>query len=104
MPTYTKGIQERRTNEDGEVYYEDVVVEMTEDEYNELHSMTPSQEQEMRIQRNLRLSACDWSQGEDVPDFIKLPYREYRQALRDITSHVNWPDLTRDDWPTKPQI
>jgi hypothetical protein len=26
----------------------------------------------------------------------------YRQALRDITSHANWPNLTDADWPTKP--
>ena len=26
----------------------------------------------------------------------------YRQALRDITSHSNWPNLSDDDWPTKP--
>jgi len=26
----------------------------------------------------------------------------YRQALRDITSHSNWPNLESDDWPTKP--
>jgi hypothetical protein len=26
----------------------------------------------------------------------------YRQALRDITSHVNWPNLDEADWPTKP--
>ena len=26
----------------------------------------------------------------------------YRQALRDITSHTNWPNLGDDDWPTKP--
>jgi hypothetical protein len=26
----------------------------------------------------------------------------YRQALRDITSHSNWPHLSDEDWPTKP--
>ena len=26
----------------------------------------------------------------------------YRQALRDITTHSNWPHLEEDDWPTKP--
>ena len=25
----------------------------------------------------------------------------YRQALRDITTHANWPDLEDADWPTK---
>jgi len=26
----------------------------------------------------------------------------YRQALRDITDHANFPYLAEDDWPTKP--
>jgi hypothetical protein len=26
----------------------------------------------------------------------------YRQALRDITSHANWPNLEEADWPVKP--
>lgn len=26
----------------------------------------------------------------------------YRQALRDITAHDNWPNLEGADWPTKP--
>ena len=26
----------------------------------------------------------------------------YRQALRDLPSHSNWPNLETNDWPTKP--
>ena len=26
----------------------------------------------------------------------------YRQALRDITTHTNWPNVSDNDWPTKP--
>lgn len=26
----------------------------------------------------------------------------YRQALRDLPSHSNWPALADSDWPTKP--
>jgi len=26
----------------------------------------------------------------------------YRQALRDITDHSNWPNLQEADWPVKP--
>lgn len=26
----------------------------------------------------------------------------YRQALRDITTHINWPNLDDADWPVKP--
>ena len=28
--------------------------------------------------------------------------KDYRQALRDITKHSNWPNLKPTDWPTKP--
>lgn len=28
--------------------------------------------------------------------------KAYRQALRDITTHANWPNLADSDWPTKP--
>jgi len=27
---------------------------------------------------------------------------DYRKALRDITTHANWPNLNDADWPTKP--
>jgi len=29
--------------------------------------------------------------------------KTYRQALRDITAHANWPNLADGDWPTKPE-
>tara|TARA_E500000318_G_scaffold111748_1_gene131567 strand:+ start:3843 stop:4055 length:213 start_codon:yes stop_codon:yes gene_type:complete len=28
--------------------------------------------------------------------------KAYRQALRDITLHSNWPNLEDANWPTKP--
>ena len=28
---------------------------------------------------------------------------DYRQALRDITTHSNWPNLNPEDWPVKPE-
>ena len=99
---YTKFIEREVTGEDGKVTVEQVVVEMPEEEYNEIVASLPSPDTEARTQRNGRLSECDWTQGEDVPDFIKAPYRTYRQALRDLPSHPNWPNLARDDWPTKP--
>lgn len=99
---YTKQIQEKVKNEKGQWEIRNVIIEMTEEEYQSLIQSAPSIDTLNREERNLRLSECDWTQGEDVPDFIKLPYKEYRQALRDITSRVNWPNLTRDDWPTKP--
>lgn len=54
-----------------------------------------------RVQREGLLGETDWWAVSDrtmTDDQIA-----YRQALRDIPTHVNWPNLTEDDWPTKPQ-
>ena len=55
----------------------------------------------VRFNRDNLLKECDWTQGADVPDNIKLTYQEYRQALRDITSQE---DPLNVIWPTKPEI
>jgi len=54
--------------------------------------------------RNLRvdfLSQTDWWALPDSPT-MTAEQTAYRQALRDITSHANWPNLDEADWPTKP--
>lgn len=60
--------------------------------------------QGFRLFRNSLLSECDWINGADVTmtDEKKAEWVAYRQALRDITSHANWPNLEPDDWPTQP--
>ena len=64
-----------------------------------------------RSQRDMLLAACDWTQIPDSPLSAesKTAWATYRQELRDITSHANWPNLvgagqdgTGGDWPTKP--
>ena len=54
-----------------------------------------------RLQRDALLRESDWTQVLDSPlsDDQKTQYRTYRQALRDITLHQNWPDLADEDWP-----
>ena len=58
--------------------------------------------------RNLRnelLQESDWvtsrsnETGQPIPD----DWKTYRQALRDLPTHKNWPDLQESDWPTKPK-
>ena len=51
--------------------------------------------------RHSELKATDWTQLADVAltDSQKTKYATYRQALRDITTHSNWPDLNNSDWP-----
>ena len=53
----------------------------------------------MREYRDKLLVESDWTQGDDVPDSIKLPYQTYRQALRDIGGAATTADVV---WPTKP--
>lgn len=55
-----------------------------------------------RSRRNSLLNESDWTQVADAP-VDATAWATYRQALRDITSHANWPNLTDADWPTKPQ-
>ena len=54
-----------------------------------------------REYRNQLLSSTDWTQLPDAPltDAQKAAYGAYRQALRDLTDHVNFPNLSADDWP-----
>lgn len=51
--------------------------------------------------RNGLLSKTDWWAVSDRT--MTAEQTAYRQALRDITTHANWPNLVNSDWPTKPE-
>ena len=53
-----------------------------------------------RSTRNTKLAETDFYALSDVvmTDVIKT----YRQALRDLPTHSNWPNLKDSDWPNKP--
>jgi len=53
-----------------------------------------------RQTRDNLLSATDFYALTDVP--MDANMTSYRQTLRDITTHSNWPNLNSTDWPTKP--
>ena len=53
-----------------------------------------------RSERDLLIAETDWWASSDLT--MTAEQTAYRQALRDITSHANWPHLNDDDWPTKP--
>lgn len=55
---------------------------------------------ENRAKRNALLAETDYFALTDVT--LNAEMTTYRQALRDITSHSNWPNLSDSDWPTKP--
>lgn len=58
----------------------------------------------VRNHRTVLLKACDWINGADVSlsDEKKAEWVAYRQALRDITDHPNFPNLLFEDWPEEP--
>jgi len=53
-----------------------------------------------RIVRDRLIAETDWWASSDLT--MTSAQTTYRQALRDITTHSNWPHLESDDWPTKP--
>ena len=53
-----------------------------------------------RTKRDGLLAETDYFALTDVT--MDAAMTSYRQALRDITSHENWPNLEEADWPTKP--
>ena len=53
-----------------------------------------------RTKRDGLLAATDYFALTDVT--MDAPMTTYRQALRDVTSHANFPNLDDADWPTKP--
>jgi hypothetical protein len=53
-----------------------------------------------RGMRNIKLVETDWTAMSDVTMADNM--KTYRQALRDLPTHKNWPDLEDSDWPTKP--
>jgi hypothetical protein len=57
-----------------------------------------------RKTRQSLLQESDWAVLNDVPMAAdKLAeWKSYRQSLRDISTHSNWPLLEDSDWPTKP--
>ena len=67
--------------------------------------------EEVRTKRDSLLAESDWvtvkavdqnaqdSLGVQVPQV----WLDYRQALRDITQHANFPNLQDTDWPVAPQ-
>lgn len=54
--------------------------------------------------RDEKLKDTDWTQMPDSPlsDEVRAKYAAYRQRLRDLPDHQNWPHLEDHDWPLVP--
>jgi len=53
-----------------------------------------------RTTRNTLIAETDFYALSDVT--MTDAMTAYRQALRDLSDHSNWPNLESGDWPTKP--
>lgn len=89
--------------DNGKVYTRRVV-DLTLDD---VASRTAALEASNRSHRDRLLAETDYMALTDVP--MSAEVTAYRQALRDITTHANWPNLVYPDmngvggdWPTKP--
>jgi hypothetical protein len=73
------------------------VREKTEEELTEWNDLSEA------TKRSLRKSKLEETDFYALSDVTMSPeMATYRQALRDITAHSNWPNLDDTDWPTKP--
>lgn len=57
----------------------------------------------IRIERNKLLDDCDFTQLRDVPEERAQLWSTYRQQLRDITNHPDFPFINVI-WPTPPEV
>lgn len=97
---------------DGEVYIRRVVELTTDEKATKTAAAIAETKLRNRAERDKRLADCDWVviKALEAGTSVASDWVTYRTALRDITSHSNWPDLeypdmdgTGGDWPTSPQ-
>ena len=69
------------------------------DEAAHIAGLTAAKETGIRTDRDQRIALTDWTALLDVT--MSAEMTTYRQALRDITAHANFPDLETEDWPTE---
>jgi hypothetical protein len=75
------------------------VVSLTEEEIAALDAQAAK---DNRTKRNDLLAATDYLALTD--NTMDDTTKGYRQALRDITNHPNWPHLLEGDWPIKSSV
>jgi hypothetical protein len=83
------------TDEDGNV------VTKTDQENDYTAKKIADAAKSVRSQRDSLLAETDWTALSDVT--MSAEMAAYRQALRDITTHANFPNLTEEDYPVKPE-
>ena len=86
---------------DGEWWLNHQAVDMT---VEEIADRDAAKSKEVRSQRDNLLSQSDWRviKAQETGTAMSAEWVDDRQALRDITSHANFPWLDDADWPVKP--
>ena len=87
--------------EDGKWFIGWSVVDKTAEEVQQYDD---NAEQSVRSQRDNLLTSTDWLviKAQETGVAMDQAWATYRQALRDITDHANFPYLEDADWPVKP--
>ena len=92
---------------DGKVYTRRVTDMTSEEQAAVVTAANEATAKRNRAERDRRLAETDFHALSDVT--MSSDMSAYRQALRDITTHANWPNLeypdmdeSDGDWPTKP--
>jgi Iap family predicted aminopeptidase len=67
----------------------------------EIQAATDAKAAAVRKLRDALLAETDWTGLSDVT--MSAEMAAYRQALRDITTHANFPNLAEEDYPVKPE-
>lgn len=93
--------------DDGKVYTRRVVDLSSDEQAAIVTASNDAAAKRNRAERDRRLAETDYLALSDAT--LTSDMTTYRQALRDITTHANWPNLvypdmdgSGGDWPTKP--
>lgn len=97
---YTKNVTEGAPEEQDGSYVQTWVV--TDASAAEIQQRTDAQAEQVRVERNERLAACDWTQLADSPlnPEAKSAWAFYRENLRMVPDQPGFP--WNISWPPKP--
>ena len=96
---------------DGKVYTRRVTDMTSEEQAGVVTAANAATATRNRAERDKRLASCDWVVTKALEGGGAVPsdWATYRTALRNITTHANWPNLnypnmdgSGGDWPTEP--
>ena len=96
---HTKNVTEGTPVLNGDAWTQ--VWEVTDATAEEITERTETQARFVRRTRDQLIADTDWMALSD--NTLTPEWATYRQALRDITDHANFPWLDDADWPVKPE-